>query len=98
MVTNGFAAGVAGTSASCPVVAAIFAKLNSVRLTANKPPLGFLNPFIYQNAASFQDVVHGSNPGTGFKGFKAIKGWDPATGVGTPDYSKLEEVVKKMSL
>ena len=37
-----------GTSASCPVVAGIFAKLNGIRLAAGKPPLGFLNPFIYQ--------------------------------------------------
>ena len=37
-----------GTSAACPVVAAIFAKLNEVRLAKGGKPLGFLNPFIYQ--------------------------------------------------
>ena len=44
----GGAEGVAGTSAASPTAAAIFARLNGVRLAAGKPPLGFLNPFIYQ--------------------------------------------------
>ena len=56
---------VAGTSASTPVVAGIVARLNGLRLAAGKPPMGFLNPFIYHHAASgaFQDVTKGDNPG-----------------------------------
>lgn len=56
---------VSGTSASTPVVAGIVARLNGLRLAAGKPPLGFLNPFIYQHAASgaFHDVTKGDNPG-----------------------------------
>lgn len=46
VVSAGAAAGVAGTSAACPVAAAVFAKLNELRLAAKKAPLGFLNPFI----------------------------------------------------
>ena len=68
--------GIAGTSASAPVVSAIFAKLNGVRLAAGKPPLGFLNPFIYQNMDAFNDVTHGANGCSTFtKGFMATKGW-----------------------
>jgi len=90
---NGQFSGVAGTSAACPVVAAVFAKLNGLRLAAGKSALGFLNPFIYENAAAFQDVTHGVN-GAGRKyGFKAIKGWDAATGLGTPDYDALSKVI-----
>ena len=48
VVTDGGVRGVAGTSASCPVAAAVFARLNGVRLAAGKPVMGFLNPFIYQ--------------------------------------------------
>lgn len=96
VVANGLAEGVAGTSASSPVAASIFAKLNALRLSAGKPVLGWLNPFIYQNKDSFQDVTQGSNPGAGRKGFNAIKGWDPATGVGTPNYAKLAEAVKSL--
>lgn len=49
VVSGGSAEGVAGTSASSPVAAAVFARLNAVRLAAGKPPLGWLNPFIYKN-------------------------------------------------
>ena len=54
-------AGVAGTSASCPVVAGIFARLNAKRLAAGGKPMGFLNPFIYQNPSGFFDVTQGIN-------------------------------------
>lgn len=92
---NGMFAGVAGTSAACPVVAGVFAKLNGLRAAQSKAPLGFLNPFIYQNAAAFQDVTSGVNTGSNMRkyGFKAIKGWDAATGWGTPDYEALSKVV-----
>lgn len=80
---------VAGTSASTPVLGAIVAKLNEARLAAKKPPMGFLNPFIYKNPDAFMDVTSGMNNGIGKVGFSAIKGWDAATGVGTPDYTKL---------
>merc|ERR1712224_662691 len=93
VATGGRFAGVAGTSASCPVAAGVFAKLNGLRLSNGKAPLGFLNPFIYQNAASFQDVTSGINGGGRKLGFKAIKGWDAATGWGTPDYEALAKVV-----
>lgn len=90
---SGRCEGVAGTSASCPVAAGVFALLNNVRLTAGGKPLGFLNPFIYQNAAAFQDVTSGDNRGSGKHGFTAVKGWDPATGVGTPNYDALSKLV-----
>ena len=86
-------AGVAGTSASCPVVAGVFGKLNELRLAAGKPPMGFLNPFIYQNPTGFNDVTQGNNHGAGLHGFEAIKGWDPATGMGTPNYEALSKLV-----
>lgn len=82
--------GVWGTSASTPVVAGLFARLNNLRLAAGKPPLGFLNPFIYQNADCFHDVTKGVNDGGGEYGFACAAGWDPATGLGTPDFAKLK--------
>jgi tripeptidyl-peptidase-1 len=81
--------GVAGTSASSPVVAGIFARLNGLRLAAGKPALGFLNPFIYQNPDAFFDVTVGVNKDTSKYGFTATEGWDAATGFGTPNYEKL---------
>jgi tripeptidyl-peptidase-1 len=85
--------GVAGTSASCPVVAGIFAKLNGLRLAAGQPALGFLNPFIYQNPQAFFDVKHGMNNANNPYGFTAVEGWDAATGFGTPNYEELAKAV-----
>jgi tripeptidyl-peptidase-1 len=83
--------GVAGTSASCPVVAGIFTQLNDVRLKAGLPSLGWLNPFIYANPQCFNDVTDGSmnNCNAGTSGFAALTGWDPATGFGTPNFKCL---------
>ena len=67
----------------------MIALLNDARLEAGKSPLGFLNPFIYKNPSGFQDVTQGSNPGGGKYGFKAVKGWDPASGLGSPIWHEL---------
>jgi len=93
ITANGAFEGVAGTSAACPVAGGVFALLNGLRLSAGKAPLGFLNPFIYQNPTAFNDVTSGVNGGGRKYGFKAIKGWDAATGWGTPDYEALSKVV-----
>jgi tripeptidyl-peptidase-1 len=86
--------GVAGTSASCPVVAGLIAQLNNVRLAADKPVLGWLNPFLYENAQCFNDVNDGSqnNCEARTTGFSALNGWDAATGLGTPNYGCLAAV------
>ena len=82
--------GVGGTSASCPVTAGLFARINAERSAQGKPAMGFLNPFIYQNGDAFNDVKQGSVTGaTGVKGFAALEGWDAATGFGTPNFPKV---------
>lgn len=81
--------GVSGTSASSPTFAGIIALINDARVTAGKSPMGFLNPFIYKNPSIFNDVTIGHNPGCGTDGFFATKGWDPVTGYGTPNFSKM---------
>ncbi|KAI9509938.1 subtilisin-like protein [Russula earlei] len=80
-----------GTSASAPVVASMIALINDARLSHDKGPIGFLNPLIYKDkfADLFNDITSGSNPGCGTNGFPAAKGWDPVTGVGTPNFTKL---------
>jgi tripeptidyl-peptidase-1 len=97
VASSGMFQGVAGTSASSPVVAGIFALLNGLRTSQNSAPLGFLNPLIYQNGDAFNDVTSGVNGGGRKYGFKAIKGWDAATGWGTPDYEALAKVVMQGS-
>ena len=85
---------VGGTSASAPTFAAMVSLLNEARAAKGKPPLGFLNPFIYQNTDAFTDVTTGwSRVGRGGTtlpaGFNCSTGWDPITGVGTPNFTAL---------
>ncbi|KAI9810165.1 MAG: vesicle formation at the endoplasmic reticulum [Phylliscum demangeonii] len=95
---------VGGTSASAPTFAGIVSLLNSARLSAGKRPLGFLNPWIYAKAChhGLTDITHGGSvgcfagilngssfPGIPYAGWNATEGWDPATGLGTPVFSKL---------
>lgn len=84
--------GVGGTSASAPIFASIITLLNEERLQQGKGPIGFLNPTIYAHPEMFNDVTNGSNPGCGTDGFPAAPGWDPVTGMGTPNYPKMQEV------
>ena len=74
--------------------AGIVSLLNEERLKAGKPRMGFLNPFLYANADAFNDVTQGTNahprgPGDLPFVFAAAKGWDAATGLGTPKFDKL---------
>jgi len=82
-------AGVAGTSASCPVFAGLVARLNTARLQNGMPRMGLLNPWIYQHPEVFSDVTHGKNDDGHGVGFEAVPGWDPATGMGTPRFDAM---------
>ena len=73
-----------GTSAVAPLMAALVALLNQ----AKQKNVGFLNPFLYSNVAKgvVHDVTSGTNAITNtVKGYNAGPGWDPCSGLGTPD-------------
>jgi len=100
VVMDGSVTSVGGTSASTPTWAAIFTLLNDIRFNNGQPSLGFLNVFIYQTAVSnpdaFFDVTVGSNVEADCctnGGFQCTPGWDPATGVGTPNFAVLSTLV-----
>ncbi|KAG2361728.1 peptidase S8/S53 domain-containing protein [Suillus spraguei] len=83
-----------GTSCAAPSFAAFVSMLNDARINANKAPLGFLNPFLYTTGyEALNDITEGHNPGCGTEGFNASVGWDPVTGYGTPDFTKLKDLV-----
>ena len=84
-----------GTSASAPTFASVIALLNDRLTGQGRPPLGFLNPFIYSSPVEvlFNNITEGSNPGCGTPGFTAQAGWNPVTGLGSPDYEKLAHVI-----
>ncbi|CRG83830.1 tripeptidyl-peptidase I [Talaromyces islandicus] len=87
IVVNGKGLLVDGTSASAPIFASTIALLNAQR--SPLPPLGFLNPLLYLQTNVFNDISSGSNPGCSTNGFPAKPGWDPVTGLGTPNYREM---------
>ncbi|KAH9461787.1 hypothetical protein H4Q26_009979 [Puccinia striiformis f. sp. tritici PST-130] len=89
---------VGGTSASAPTFASIIALLNDYSLSLGGPPLGFLNPWLYSTGyQALNDVISGSSSGCNTTGFAAIRGWDPVTGLGTPNFRKLQKLVQPWS-
>ncbi len=82
VVVDGSATVIGGTSAVAPLWAGLTALINQ----ALGQPVGFLNPLLYSRAvaATFRDIVSGNNDG-----YKTTTGWDPCTGLGSPDGLKL---------
>jgi kumamolisin len=78
-----------GTSAVAPLWAALVARINQqMAKQQSGKTIGFLNPIIYAQAveaSGFHDITQGNN-GV----FAAAVGWDPCTGLGTPDGVPLE--------
>lgn len=86
-----------GTSASCPTFAALLTLVNEKRIAANKSPVGFVNPALYAAPAGvMNDIQNGGNQGCGTKGFSAVSGWDPLTGLGTPNYPQMLDMFMKL--
>ncbi|KAI0630312.1 subtilisin-like protein [Trametes polyzona] len=80
-----------GTSASAPIFAAMLTAVNDARIAAGKSPVGWINPMIYSHffTGVWNDITNGSNPGCGTDGFPAAPGWDPVTGLGTPNFPRM---------
>ena len=79
---DGQAAVVGGTSAVAPLWAALIARINQ----SLGAPAGYLNPSLYLpgEEGTFHDITTGNNGG-----YSAARGWDPCTGLGTPDGQRL---------
>ncbi|KAI0378762.1 tripeptidyl-peptidase 1 precursor [Hypomontagnella monticulosa] len=87
---NGTEGTISGTSASCPLTGGIISLVNDALISSGKPPLGFLNPWLYSKGyKGLTDIVSGSAVGCGVDGFPAVEGWDPVTGLGTPVFPEL---------
>lgn len=96
-----------GTSMSAPIVGAIITRINEQRLSLGKGPVGFINPALYGAYDSgisgfFHDVVTGNqalggvggdrgHSACGNTGFSCVQGWDPVSGLGTPNYPVWEK-------
>jgi Pro-kumamolisin, activation domain/Putative Ig domain len=87
--------GIGGTSGAAPLWAALLALTDGTRACTGAP-VGFANPVLYRAAgeayaADFNDVTSGNNDFTGTNGgrFAAGPGYDPVSGLGTPDAASL---------
>jgi kumamolisin len=83
VLVDGESAVYGGTSAVAPLWAALVARINQ----QIGKPVGFLNPLIYAKAveaSAFHDITKGNNGS-----FSAAAGWDPCTGLGSPDGARL---------
>jgi len=97
---------VGGTSMASPLWAGIVSILNShsIKITGNT--LGFLNPLLYKMAKEcpdcFNDITVGNNKCTSSvctdqcKGFQAACGWDPVTGLGSPQFGNMLQYITKL--
>ncbi len=83
-----------GTSAGSPLWSGLTAIANQMA----GHPLGYITPTLYQLAASghtadFHDITTGNNSvhqgGVDVQGYPAVLGWDPVTGLGSPNAAKL---------
>lgn len=74
-----------GTSSAAPLIGGLTALINEKR----GKNIGFLNPKLYAaDKSCFNDVVKGDN-----QGYSAGAGWDPATGLGSPNGAALEKAL-----
>eukprot|EP01096_Ripella_sp_DP13-Kostka_P009456 TRINITY_DN3635_c0_g1_i1.p1 TRINITY_DN3635_c0_g1~~TRINITY_DN3635_c0_g1_i1.p1 ORF type:complete len:554 (+),score=287.94 TRINITY_DN3635_c0_g1_i1:13-1674(+) len=89
---------IGGTSAATPTFGSILSMINSLRLAKNLPTLGWVQPFLYQawasNPQAFQDITDCQKQMTGCcpYSFTTVAGWDPVTGLGTPNFGVLASI------
>ena len=87
--------GFAGTSYSTPLWAAFTALINQQAQMNGDPPIGLINPALYSIAGTaaygqaFNDIADGSNS----NGYTAVPGYDLATGLGTPQWGLIYDLV-----
>ena len=83
----------AGTSASCPIAAAMFSNINAARLAIGKGSIGWVNRVLDAKGASFvNDITFDDNKFPCTQGYYATVGWDPTTGLGSVNYDKMQEI------
>ncbi len=100
LVVDGAAQPNGGTSAATPLMASLITRINAQRGAGN--PVGYLTPLLYQaspaggttvGAAGCTDVVSGNNDTAQVGGYSAGKGYDAASGWGTPNGAALMQAL-----
>jgi len=87
-----------GTSAVAPLWAGLIAIINQSLTAGGGHTVGFLNPLIYRGLSitgAFNDIVQGNNDIDGkLNKYFARPGWDPCSGMGSPNGVKLLQALK----
>jgi kumamolisin len=95
VMLNGQVESIGGTSGSAPFAMSQFALLSVRQRLAGRPPVGFVNPWLYhlykQPSKPFYDVVSGTNDLAGVGCCSATKGFDEVSGLGVPDLAKVDQ-------
>lgn len=91
LVWGGSLQSVGGTSAATPMVASAVAIIAAQERLAGRPPLGPVQPWLYrlrrEQPDAFFDIVHGSNDLYDQGCCTARTGYDPASGLGAPNFA-----------
>ncbi|WP_375382821.1 protease pro-enzyme activation domain-containing protein [uncultured Sphingomonas sp.] len=87
IVTGGKTGLIGGTSAVAPLWAAIVAGLNAHRSS----PVGQMQAALYGTPVACHDITKGDNR-SGAVGYDAAGGWDPCTGLGSPNGPEIEKL------
>lgn len=100
LVVDGQVRANGGTSAACPLWAALLVRLNSKRSTKRR--IGYLTPVLYTmrgkrpiGSIGCTDVVRGDNRTAKVGGYKARVGYDAVSGWGTPKGTKLLSILPR---
>jgi subtilase family serine protease len=89
---------VGGTSGSTPFVAAATAQVDASERNAGRPRVGLANGWFYKAAvqpSTFFDVTKGNNDLAGVGCCQATIGYDPASGLGVPNWATLPATLPK---
>jgi kumamolisin len=85
-----------GTSAAAPLWAALIARINA-HLAPHGTRAGYLTPLLYRADSPFVDALRGIHRGSNGT-YQAAAGWNPCTGLGSPDGKRLLAALEAASV
>lgn len=109
VINNGLH-GIDGTSCSAPLIGGLLTYVWDTLWREHMIKLGFANPLLYHIynycPECFNDIKQGYNwcteseccEGTNEFGFSSIRGYDPVSGLGTPNIEKIRDFITEMKL
>jgi tripeptidyl-peptidase-1 len=97
-----------GTSCSSPLMAGVVAVINEHQLRNNRNKVGYFNPLLYHISRNCKDCFNEISDGNNWctedtccdnptqYGYQGIKGYDPVTGIGSPNIKNILKFIDTM--